>query len=253
MNILPLAQVDVAAGIAKTAVRATYPLCVPVIPPFLRGSSLWVENALTFLDEPGEWVLDSDAGKVYLWPLGDEPGDNILAPALTEIVRVEGDMDYDGPQDSPVRGLVFKGLTFTQAGRFPWEKDRTGWGLQHDWEMFDRPTAMLRFRGAEDCAVEGCRFVNSGASAVRLDLHACRNRVERCSIHHVGGAGVVLAGYALPRGRRPRGSASSPSTSVASGRAAPNRGRPWARPLRPARAAAGSRAPTGGRRRRRRR
>ena len=72
---------------------------------------------------------------------------------------------------------------------------RTGWGLQHDWEMFDKPTALVRFRGAERCAILDCEFRSSGHTAVRLDLHAQHNRVVGNHIHHVGGAGVLLAGY----------------------------------------------------------
>jgi hypothetical protein len=132
-------------------------------------------EAIEALDEPGEWVVDSAAGKIYLMPRGDTPGDAITAPVLTELIRIEGEIDYDGPTDVPVRNIVLRGITFTQADRFAWEKDRIGWGLQHDWEMFDRPTALVRLRGAESCAIEGCRFHNSGGTAIRLDLH-CRTR-----------------------------------------------------------------------------
>jgi hypothetical protein len=31
-----------------------------------------------------------------------------LAPRLTELIRLEGKIDYDGPSDTPVRGLVFR-------------------------------------------------------------------------------------------------------------------------------------------------
>ncbi len=193
MNILPLASVDEAAGVARAAIPGTYALLKPRFGHF--PVSAWVENTLDALDEPGEWVLDSRARRIYLWPGEDEPGQDIVAPALTELLRVEGAIDYDGPRDTPVRGLVFRGLTFTQADRYTWERGRVGWGLQHDWEMFDRPTAMVRFRGADECAIEHCRFADSGAAAVRLDLHCRNNRVDGNVIERVGGVGVLLAGY----------------------------------------------------------
>ncbi|MGQ1784431.1 right-handed parallel beta-helix repeat-containing protein [Saccharicrinis sp. GN24d3] len=67
--------------------------------------------------------------------------------------------------------------------------------MQHDWDMFDRPTAALRFRGAEHCQVINCKFVNSGGSGVRFDLHAQQNKVEDCEFAHLGEAGILLAGY----------------------------------------------------------
>ena len=151
---------------------------------------------LEALDEPGEWVLDTTVRKLYLWPRnGREPGDEVVAPRLTELVRVEGQIDYDGPSDTPVRGVAFRGLTFTQADRWPWEAGKTGWGLQHDWEMFDRPTAMLRFRGAESCQVDNCRFVDSGSAGVRLDLH-CQKTTQ--PIKSARGATVGLQAMAIP-------------------------------------------------------
>jgi hypothetical protein len=193
MNILPLESVDESAGLARTVLPATYAPTRPIFGHF--PESAWIENTLAVLDAPGEWVLDAAQRRIYLWPDGDAPGDDIVAPALTEIIRIEGDIDYDGPADQPVKGLVFRGITFTQADRFTWEKDRQGLGLQHDWEMFDRPTAMLRMRGTEQCVVEECRFMHSGATAIRLDLHAQHNRINRNTIEHVGGVGILLAGY----------------------------------------------------------
>ncbi|HOD84136.1 MAG: hypothetical protein BWX88_04997 [Planctomycetes bacterium ADurb.Bin126] len=197
MNILPMSHVDRASGLVRTDVPATYPLNQPNFASFPDGT-LWIENVLEALDSPGEWALDARAGKLYLWPRdGKAPGADVVAPRLTELVRVEGKIDYDGPADEPVRGVSFRGITFTQGDRRPWEEGKTGWGIQHDWEMFDRPTAMLRFRGAEDARVEDCRFVHAGGAGVRLDLHCRRIAISRCEVGPLGGAGVLLAGYGL--------------------------------------------------------
>jgi len=197
MNILPMSEVNRSTGLVRTAVPATYTLSQPNFANFPDGT-VWIENVPEALDEPGEWVLDANARTLYLWPRdGRKPGDDLVAPRLTELIRVEGKIDYDGPTDTPVRDVVFRGLTFTQGDRWPWEPAKTGWGLQHDWEMFDRPTAMLRFRGAESCRVEDCRFVNSGSAGVRLDLHCQKISVTRCELAQLGGAGVLLAGYGM--------------------------------------------------------
>ena len=197
VNILPMTEVDRVTGLVRTAVPATYSLEPPRFTNFPDGT-VWIENVLEALDEPGEWVLDTTVRKLYLWPRnGREPGDEVVAPRLTELVRVEGQIDYDGPSDTPVRGVAFRGLTFTQADRWPWEAGKTGWGLQHDWEMFDRPTAMLRFRGAESCQVDNCRFVDSGSAGVRLDLHCQKISVGHCEVANLGGAGVLLVGYGM--------------------------------------------------------
>ena len=190
-NILPLASVDQSSHLARTAVPGTYPLGKNGM---ADREAAWVENVLEVLDEPGEWVLDVEKARLYLWPEGRRPADDIAIPVLTGLVRVEGRIDDKAPRDTPVANLVFRGLTFTHGDRFPWH-GRTGWGLQHDWERFDSPSAMLRLRGAEGCAVEDCHFVNAGSSGIRLDLDCQRNRIVGNHLERLGGVGILLAGY----------------------------------------------------------
>jgi hypothetical protein len=190
MCILPIASVDEKLGIATTAFPASRAMGKVKYYP----KSAWVENLLEFLDQPGEWVLNATERKVYLWPPGDQPGPDLVAPALTELVRVEGSIDDLAPKDEPVKGLILRGLTFSHAERFQW-RGQSGWSLQHHWEMFDRPTAAVRLRGAEGCVVQGCRFIATSGTALRLDLHCQRNRVLDNEIAHVGAVGVLLAGY----------------------------------------------------------
>lgn len=188
MNILPLKSVDEKKQVAHTSLAATY--AMNVLHFLKETNSCWVENALEELDEPGEWVLDTKEGKVYLWPRNDTP---VLAPQLIELIRVEGDVDREGPTDEPVRNLVFKGLTFMHGDRYLVDEDDAG--LQHDWDFLDKPNALLRLRGAENCVIDSCHFANSGSGAIRVDLHGMKNVISNNRIEHLGGAGILLSGY----------------------------------------------------------
>jgi hypothetical protein len=198
-NILPIVNVDRGLNIVSTQFAATYRMSpVPSEVCNLRDGSMWIENVPEGMLKPGTWFLDYSNRVLYVWPKsGKAPNSNIGVPAVTELIKVEGKIDYDGAVDLPVTGLTFRGLTFTGADRFAWEEDKAGRGLQHDWEMFDRPTALVRFRGAEDCKLLDCRFTHSGGTGVRFDLHCQKNEVSGCEFSYLGGAGVVLAGYGL--------------------------------------------------------
>ncbi|WP_404306085.1 right-handed parallel beta-helix repeat-containing protein [Neorhodopirellula lusitana] len=206
INMLPLTSVNESTGVAKTGVAAAGR--IGNLPPYLlelmgdSAASVWVENVLEELDEPGEWVINTQTRKIYLWPSDPGPDGSpqgILAPTTSELIRVEGEIDFKGPADTPVHGIAFSGLTFSHADRWAWASDEavSGWGLQHAWDVFDKPTALLRFRGAEDCQVTGCRFINSGGTGVRLDLHAQRNRITDSEFAYLGEAGILLVGYGL--------------------------------------------------------
>ncbi|MBC9888801.1 MAG: right-handed parallel beta-helix repeat-containing protein, partial [Opitutae bacterium] len=163
-NILPLESVDEQAGMARTSIQATYAMNAL---HFLKTTAnCWVENVLDELDEPGEWALNTQEGKVYLWPRNQTP---VLAPRLLELIRVEGNVDIDGPNDIPVRNLVFRGLTFMHGERYTLTEDDAG--LQHDWDILDKANALARLRATQNITIECCHFTHSGSGAIRVDLH----------------------------------------------------------------------------------
>ena len=191
VNILPLVSVDEKAQIARTAIPATYAMNRL---HFLKETQCcWVENVLEALDVPGEWVLNTREGKLYLWPRGEGAPEGIVAPRLRELIRVEGVIDKKGPKDVPARNLCFRGLTFMHGDRYLLAKDDAG--LQHDWDMHDRDHALFRLRGAENCAIEDCHFAHGGGGAIRVDLHGQGNRISGNHIEHIGGTGILLCGY----------------------------------------------------------
>ena len=200
MNLLPLAWVDEEKGVAGTAIPATYAMnpikwyVDPLTPEEgpLRQESAWVENILEALDKPGEWVLNTHEKKLYLWPRSDSPKD-IIAPRLTELIRVEGKVFADDRPDLPVAHLVFRDLTFTHGERDVWTLQDAG--IQHDWEMYDKSTALVRFRGSEHCLIDECRFMQSGGTGVRFDLYSQYNRVQRSLFDHLGQSGILICGY----------------------------------------------------------
>ena len=188
VNILPVTSMDEKAQIARSSLESTY-----VMNPlhFLRETECcWFENALEYLDEPGEWALNSQQGKLYLWPRNETP---VFAPRLNELIRVEGEIDQEGPQDTPVQYLTFRGLTLKHGERYQLTVDDAG--LQHDWDMHDKDNALLRLRGTENCVIENCHFLHSGSGAIRVDLHGQKNRITGNHIEHMGGGGILLCGY----------------------------------------------------------
>lgn len=188
MNILPLESVDEKANTATTSLEATYAMNKL---HFIKDlENCWVENVLEELDEPGEWTLNTKEGKVYLWPRKESP---VFAPQLLELIRVEGQIDKEGPIDIPVRNLHFKGLTFKHGERYTLTQDDAG--LQHDWDMLDKDNALVRFRGTENCSIKNCHFLDSGSGAIRVDLHGIRNEISGNHIEHMGGGGILLCGY----------------------------------------------------------
>ena len=91
VNILPLKSVNEKTQIARTAIDATYAMNKLHFLP--KTESCWVENVLEELDEPGEWVLNSNERKLCLWPRNETP---VVAPQLRELILLEGQLIKPG-------------------------------------------------------------------------------------------------------------------------------------------------------------
>lgn len=185
VNFLPIASLNTETLEGRLAIPATYKM---------KGKFV-VENCIDYLDKPGEWVLNSKEGRLYYWPKSGTPGNQIVAPMLDELVRVEGinDPSVEGTKDQQVSGIVFEGLQFSYADRQKWMPEDKG--LQHDWDMWDKANGLIRFRGARNCTIKDCVFSDSGSDGVRLDLFCQNITVENSRFKNLGGTGILLAGY----------------------------------------------------------
>lgn len=192
MNLIPLESVDMKNRVAWLDREATAPLCA-------KGDGIRVENVIEYMTEPGMWCVSTQAGYVYYWPKETGDGkvdlDHVYVPSLQEFIRVEGDVDLMGPVDQPVKNIHFEGLTFIHGKTDRVAKGYKGTGIQHDWEMYDKGTALLRFRGAESCSVKGCHFHSTSGSGIRLDLHCQKILIENNLFNRIGIMGVLLCGY----------------------------------------------------------
>ena len=112
MNVLPIKSLDFKDSTAYTSIPGTYILSRLKGFWYEKQYNLWVQNAIDFLDEPGEWVINTLEGKIYYWPKENEPGD-VYYPLLKEIIRIEGDQK----KNKIIRNIEFRGITFVGGNR----------------------------------------------------------------------------------------------------------------------------------------
>jgi hypothetical protein len=153
---------------------------------------MWLENALAFADQPGEWFLDTDDGVLfYRAGAGEDPNrTRFSAPVIRELILVRG-----GPEKL-VRNLHFVGLEFAETDpEYPAEGRL---GVQAGAWTFDRsrtysPGAALRFIYAWGTSVTKCRFTELGDGGVSYEIGTRSGRVAGCEFTRVG-ANVIQVG-----------------------------------------------------------
>ncbi len=188
MNILPISSVDETNRIVTTSIDACYPMVKQMYSHWPQpAETAWIENTIEGLDSPGEWVVNTQTGRIYLWPRGDFPA-TIWAPTIKEIIRAEG-----SAFGQFAKNITFRQLIFEHGDRHTVTPDEAS--IQHDWEFYDQSNAMLRFRHAENCEVISCLFRDAGATGLRLDQHCKNISIAHNEFKNLGGSGVVLCGY----------------------------------------------------------
>lgn len=147
-----------------------------------RGlNRFYVEGTREGVTQPGDWYLDFQSGELYYWPKGDISKDEIVAPALLQLVR----FDSKPEQGKPVQYLSFQGLTFSDTD-FPLAPE--GYPGCGDVGDIVEPST-LALVGARRCSVEGCEIRNTGTYA--LEITGPGNRVIGNHIHATGSGGVI--------------------------------------------------------------
>ena len=154
-------------------------------------SRVWLENALAFADEPGEWFLDTAKGELYyVAAAGENPNlSRFRAPRLRELVVVRG------TAEKLARRIHFRGLEFAETD---WEMPADGrLGVQAGAWAFDRgrtysPDSALRFIYAYETSVEGCRFRNLGDGAIAFEIGTRDGLVSRCDFRKVGSDAIQI-------------------------------------------------------------
>ncbi|TKK91569.1 right-handed parallel beta-helix repeat-containing protein [Herbidospora galbida] len=195
----------------------------------LRAATFTLLNSKRFLDEAGEWYLDTTAGVLYYKPLSGQD----MTKARVELPRLESLLQVGGTYDAPARNLRFENLTFTgttwlhpgtndgyanqQTGVFisgvqphrpadgftscafgckGFEGSRNGWA---------QSSSAVQVSAAEDIAFTGSTFTNLGSVALGIgndaNAHASAVGLGARKVSVVGstftanaGGGIMVGG-----------------------------------------------------------
>jgi hypothetical protein len=168
----------------------------------------WLENAYEFLDEPGEWYLDSSTETLYYIPrVGEDMATaNVELPVLETLVRGEGSAA------APVRYIEFRGLTFSYATWFGpstpdgYAVDQSGFHLVgpnhapnvigHDPDVVRTP-GNVSFIYAQNITFEENSFKHLGAAALDFGTGSQNNLISNNIFSDISSTGIQLGGVGV--------------------------------------------------------
>ena len=147
----------------------------------------FVENLLEELDQPGEWCLDTDEGKVYFWPpQGPIESHETVAPVLDCLISLRG-----------ASWITISGFTLTETVNGGDNMHRPGYeGYGAMFPMEDRTYCgeAVHLNNAEHCRIADNCFAEVGGNAVYLEGYNFKNVIRGNQIAYAGHCGVGLIG-----------------------------------------------------------
>lgn len=145
---------------------------------FRAGARFYVFNALSELDQPGDWAIDRVRRRLYFWP---KTGARTFLAVGKGLVRLEdvSDVTFEGLDFAYTRftaieasnavRCVLRGVTLRHT---------SGWGIS--------------IQGGRDCRVAGCDLYDLGEGGIRLEggswsaLEPCGHVADNNHVHHFG-------------------------------------------------------------------
>jgi hypothetical protein len=148
-----------------------------------------------FVDQPGEWHLNQQTGKLTYYPQDDERIEKIraVAPVASSLLEVHG------TKQQPVRNLHFAGLTLTHC-RYPLPEkgyaagQATGHENREDKADGGRVfvEAAVTFSRAKQCSFRHGRIAHVGGAGLWFADHCDDNQIIGNTIEDTGGNGLML-------------------------------------------------------------
>jgi hypothetical protein len=177
---------------------------------FYSNSFFYFENALAFVDSPGEWYHDAVEGAVYLaLPEGAAVETlRVIAPRIETLLTIRG------TPEQPVRDLVFEGLTFEHTNwKYPSEEglnitqfaqpiatvenyDGAVVGGVRDWDRPDYPPGMIRAEHAQRLVFRNNTIRHAGATGIQFVMNVDDADIEGNEIYRIAANGIEIDKHA---------------------------------------------------------
>ena len=161
------------------------------------GRTCYLENALEFLDRPGEWYLERSTGTLSYYP---RPGEDMASAEVVAPVLQNTLLEIVGMAEKPIRNLHFRGIEVQHVDRPLPPEGYVGLFGCLQITVQEKPTPSVRwwwidaavtFRHARDCSFTDGAVAHAGGIGLALRQGCATITVEGNRIFDLGGDGIV--------------------------------------------------------------
>ncbi len=172
------------------------------------GQRLYVYNILEEIDSPGEWYVDKDAKKLYIYPPTKDNDANIILAFGSNPILKFNNADYITFRDMSIKGTRSNAVDITKCRGIGIKYCEIAYASATGVMVQGRPTSEgLVGKSSYEIEVEGCHIHTVGSQGVYMhfvgnigDLTPGDSKVKNCWIHDFGMLSKTYAGAVNTRG-----------------------------------------------------
>jgi hypothetical protein len=165
------------------------------------GRVFYFENALEFLDQPGEWHLDEATNTVYYKPrTGEDMATaTVVAPTLETIVSIEGTSPSDPTTNIWFQGVTFAHSTYLRPSLYGYLDGQAGqYNLTADAnndQTVGRPAAGVSVTNASQIHFERNLFTQMAATGLDFVSGTHDDMIVGNVFTDIGGSGISIGKF----------------------------------------------------------
>ncbi|PQV51512.1 parallel beta helix pectate lyase-like protein [Jejuia pallidilutea] len=169
-------------------------------PPKQDNAVFHFENAYEFIDQPGEWYLNTKTETLYYMPEANEKMEAlvVVAPVTETLIDIKGSLDY------PINNISFENLVFEHAN---WNLPSTNGFINAQAGMYNltarednyqtvrRPSAAIKVENAENIQFKGNLIQHMGSTGIDFISGTKKCIIEGNVIRSIAGNGTMIGAF----------------------------------------------------------
>lgn len=172
-----------------------------------RPYSMFYENALVLLDEPGEWYFDNEEMKLYYMPYGWENVNNLTIsyPVIDDWTKDgmditdSGLVNIMGSDSGIVQNIKFEGISFADT-TYSRTNSNLGFSATQGLHIRDfnstsadiQPEAAITLLRTNSIYFTGCTFTRLGITGINMFSGAQNVQINGCIFSDISGNGMYI-------------------------------------------------------------
>jgi hypothetical protein len=171
---------------------------------FETNPRFFFENARRFVDSEGEFFLDPNENRIYLYAAKINPTTvSVVQPTLPTLLTIRGTSEQLTRRIN-IEGIVFShttcalpanGYAGIQATHFE-GRDSAGLPLKDADSVHESdrpcPPAAIEIAYASDCTFRDCHFRHLGGGGIYLNQQTSATKITACTIEDVGANAIMI-------------------------------------------------------------